>query len=145
MNPTDAVMEAEQHRYVSTKRFGVIKLHRARVEHRGKSIEAWVDETETIWAFAELSASKDVQTRCGMGLLSIPIKTPLDDACRIHDYQTSSPVYQLFHSVDEATSDFYRNTHILAKETAWQGFWSAIGKAMTSLIRVTPARVYWEV
>lgn len=145
MNPTDAVMETEQFRYVSTRRFGVIKLHRATISYKGRSVQAWVDETECVWAFQELDASKDPVTRCGMGWASIPVKTPLDAVCKIHDYQTSAPVYQLYHSVEDATEDFHRNAHILARETDWKGFWHFVGNVMTGILRVTPARVYWDV
>lgn len=59
----------------------------------------WRDDNGTIWALAEESASVDQETRCGIGILSLPGGV---GNCGAHDYAYSSPKYQESHTREEA-------------------------------------------
>ncbi len=82
------------------------------ITFRGQSIELkknnegfYEDSYGTIYAFTDSGSSVDSVNRCGVGVFSLSANSPLTDACTPHDVAYSSPVYQAFHTRQEA--DFY--------------------------------------
>lgn len=69
----------------------------------------WKDRWGTVYALRDGGAFVDPDPRCGIGIFSLPEGHPLNDVCRVHDYQFSSPYYQLFHTESEANKELYRN------------------------------------
>lgn len=100
----------------------------------------WRDEEGTIIALPEKTSSVDDKVRCGVGVASLPEDHWATDACRPHDYKTSSPAYQAFHNRSEAEDDFDRDLGILA-ERSW-------GRRIVAVALSTISRLsswdFWE-
>lgn len=62
----------------------------------------WRSGRGTIFAYADDSHSFDLETRCGLGIFSLPADHPLTAACKAHDFATSSPAFQAFNSEADA-------------------------------------------
>lgn len=60
------------------------------------------DDKGTIYALEDNNLSIDTKSRCGIGVFSLPEAWGINDGCSPHDYAYSSPVYQAFHTRDEA-------------------------------------------
>lgn len=69
----------------------------------------WIDKDGTTYAFAENANSTDPIARCGINMLSFPTGSPLDDACKAHDFKYSSPTYQFYHIRAEADAALLRD------------------------------------
>ena len=78
----------------------------------------WRDADGTIYALEDDRASVDPRNVCGVGPVSLPEDSPLNEACRPHDYEYSSPAYQAFHTREEADEDLRKNLELLS-----QGHW----------------------
>lgn len=63
------------------------------------------DEFGTILAYPDKENSVDDKDVCGVGLFSLDPNDPLNEICRIHDNKYTNPVYQEFHSREEADKD----------------------------------------
>lgn len=82
-------------KHIATTRWGVIELRRG-------SDGFWRSPDDTIYAFADNADSVDNVTRCGVGWFSLSADDAATAACQPHDYAYSSPVYQAFHTREEA-------------------------------------------
>jgi hypothetical protein len=96
----------------------------------------WTDKEGNIFALAEEAASVDSETRCGVGLFSLPSNHPLTAACASHDYMYSSPAYQLFHNRSEAD----RKLKEMMKQVSW---WWWLASPFYKLSRWFGAK-FWE-
>lgn len=88
----------------------------------------WSDSWGTLYALQEESAMLDPVDRCGVGVFSLPEDHPLTDACRVHDYAYSSPVFQVHHTRQEADEALWLYSKILGFPTA--------GRIMRAISRV---------
>lgn len=75
----------------------VVRLHRSSLDHKG----FWYDDAGTLWATQDTKDSADPVARCGVWPLVIT-GTPMDDACKVHDFMYGSAVYQYFNTRKEA-------------------------------------------
>lgn len=72
----------------------------------------WVDSSGTVYSDRD-SASVDFMDRCGVGCASFPIDSPLNDACKAHDYVYISKAYQTFHTRKEADEMLYKHFKLI--------------------------------
>jgi len=99
----------------------------------------WCDADGGVWAFADSRVGDDSELRCGIGFLSLSQGSPLTRACAIHDYQYSSPAYQLFYTREEADRDLRRNIRQVSK-----GKWYRIfAQPFKSIVDVVGS-LWWE-
>lgn len=64
------------------------------------------DPDGCIWAMRDRSNEVDPRSICGVFPVAVPdwpVFRELNDACGPHDFVTSSPEYQWFHTFEEAT------------------------------------------
>lgn len=90
-------MPKSSERFIVTRRFGVTKLTR-------NAEGFWQSEDGCLYAFQEGPVADEVN-RCGVWPFALPnwaIFKEMNDACAVHDYLYSSPVYQALHSREEA-------------------------------------------
>lgn len=73
----------------------------------------WYDELGTIWASVDHALSMDEETRAGIGIFSID---GFEREVSFHDAAYSMPVYQAFHTREEA--DLVLKKHM--KGSYWQ-------------------------
>ena len=116
------------------------------IQFKGERIELtrgydnlWRDPEGCVYAFAELSEDDDPVDRCGVGVLSLSPKAPITYACKIHDYQYSSPAYQAFYSRGEADRQLRRNIKILGKGTMW----GLLAQPFKTIVDIVGSR-YWD-
>lgn len=82
----------------------------------------WRDDIDgCIYALAEDTASVDANTVCGIGPFSLPHDSPLNAACAAHDFAYSCPVYQLYHTREEADKMLKEHLKLTAEGT-WYSF-----------------------
>lgn len=98
----------------------------------------WYDPDGVIVAL-ENPSSADLEVRCGVGVLSLPTTHPLTSACRSHDYMYNSPVYQTFHTREQADEELCRLIRIVGKGK-WYGFLARPFYVLASLFGAK----YWE-
>lgn len=78
------------------------------------------DKDGTPYAYAD--AGGDPVIRCGVGMLSFPVGSPLTEACAPHDFKYSSTVFQFYHSRAEADADLLRDLEKVSAGTAYRVF-----------------------
>lgn len=120
-------------RYIATKRFGVIELTYSSAD------SLFRDSSGTVFALRQDGTLTDPDPRCGVAPFVLPSGSPLDDACRVHDYMYESPAYQLFYSRKKADEAFFR----LEKEVTSGTVWSALTKPFYFLVRLF-GKSKWE-
>lgn len=78
-------------------------------------------EDGTVLAINILSPTDDAVTRCGVGMISLPVSSELTDACRTHDNAYSNPAYQKTHTRKEADDKLYFDLLVLGapRPVAW--------------------------
>lgn len=84
-------------KYVVTKRFGITQVIRG-------ADSFFRDAEGTLYAFRE-GPTADATDRCGVWPFALPLWPmfqTVNDACKPHDFAFSSPVYQAFHTYNEA-------------------------------------------
>lgn len=69
---------------------------------RNPSTNFWKDQYGTLFAYAYDGDSVDHRNACGVGFFSLADGNPLNEACTPHDFAYDTPVYQAFHTRDEA-------------------------------------------
>lgn len=107
---------SESVRYIVTKAFGVIELHRS-------PDGLWRDPNGTIFALRREGAGLDPVDQCGIAPFALPASaTPeyILAACRIHDYMYESDVYQLYHTRAEADERLRRLMLAGAGRSLWR-------------------------
>lgn len=113
---------------------------------RGKLIEIqkcedglWRDELGCVYALTEDTATVDPINRCGVGIFSLKPTHPLTDACKAHDYAYSCPVYQLFHTREEADQMLEHHVELIG-----EGHWyDILAKPFYWITRVF-GWLFWE-
>lgn len=96
----------------------IIVLKTQTIELRKNDAGLWVDALGTIWAVREGNQADNVD-RCGVWPLVMPIETPLEEGCKVHDYFYSSPAYQKFHSRAYADSYMKMLNDLATKDSFW--------------------------
>lgn len=101
--------------YIVTTRFGAIELTM-------NAAGLWIDVLGMVYALRDQDGdSFDPVNRCGIRPIIMPVHTPLEDACMVHDFMHSSGVYQHFHTMQEANREMLRLMKISAA-----GHWSRV-------------------
>lgn len=98
----------------------------------------WRDDTGTIYAYAE-GKQADASNNCGVGIFTLPDGHPLNDICKAHDFQYSSPAYQAFNTRKEA-DEYLRRT---IQSSPQSGEWWLLAKPFYWLTRLFGGK-YWE-
>lgn len=93
------------------------------------------DEAGVIYALPDKASSIDDVNRCGIGVLSLPKNMSINDACKLHDYAYSSPVFQAFYKREEADEMLRQHAAILG--------YPVLGKIFKFISRIF-GRKYWE-
>lgn len=118
-----------------SERFVVVsgKVHRlSRKDTDPKGF--WYDDYGTLWTIETYSKSWDDKPRCGIWPLVLS-GTPMDDACQVHDFLYSSPVYQYFNTRKAADRWLKVHGKLLGVPT--------LGKVFRRLARIFGA-LAWE-
>lgn len=95
----------------------------------------YYDDFGVIYALPDKASSVDDVSRCGIGVLSLPRGMSINDACKLHDYAYSSPVFQAFHTRKEADE-------LLRQHAALLGY-PILGRVFKTISRIFGAK-YWE-
>lgn len=82
----------------------------------------WYDEDGTAYALRKEEGSLDDIDRPGIYPFVMPIKSPLDNGCAVHDYLYECPAYQLFHTRKEADEVMLS----LVKQSTRGSVWSVL-------------------
>lgn len=116
------------------------------INFKGQTIELtkcsdglWRNVDGDIFAYAEQGSSSDKEIRCGVGIFSLSKDHPLTPACEIHDYQFSSPAYQMFHTFDEANRQLRRNIKYIGRGK-WYGI---LAQPFKSIVDIFGSR-FWD-
>jgi len=101
------------------------------------------DTQGTIYAFSSNRDSVDNRDVCGVGWFSLSDGNPLNRACGVHDYAYSSPVYQAYHSRQEA--DYHLQTLLeqipTAKGTITPYLFRAVSRFLGGLFWENPETI----
>lgn len=116
---------------------------------RGQTVELirnaqgfWEAPGGTIFAYGELSHTVDPVTRCGIGFFSLSETNDITDACRPHDFAYNSPVYQAFHTREEADQKLETDITLIGQELR-RPWYQWVGKLFRKVAEVFGGK-YWE-
>jgi len=102
-------------RYLVTKRFGVTILAK---DERNLWVAVEGPLAGCVFALRDDEQTLDIVDRCGISPFVLPINTPLDEICAIHDNLYQNPAYQLFHTRKEA-DDMLKHLIKMGMKDSW--------------------------
>ena len=98
--------------------------------------DVWMDDSKTIWAYVDSTATTDQIVRCGVYPFVLPEDSICSRAAKAHDYAYSSTMYQLFYTRKEADDKLYADLRCI-------GYSKLVATAMWGVARLF-GRFFWE-